>query len=473
MEDSNNNFGRRQRRRVGHGGWVQRPHVLGEGRRGSGDTSTPTNLSSNCLIHDRIADHESNNEEQRLTEKLWFIWVVWLIVRKCLAERVRPVTMNFWESIALQLSEEGFQKRFRLSKSCFWALAQQLRPYLKPNRGTGRRYKYGAKKQLGVFIYRIAERGGRSVQSICDTWGLSQGSVVNITNKVCKGLISLEALYRPQPLPDVRLSNILGWNIVGYMDGTLHEVWNPGLENICRKGTLCMNTLGVADGQLRFIFIHTGYHGSVADGRIQALSGFNDWLMKNSPNAFCVADSGLTNSPQVVTQFEHGQTMLNTLLSRKKRYFNRIMSALKTVERAWGMFEVRFQVFKGALPFESFGQATKVARAAFVLHNAAISFNSPVSEEEMRAWLEERKLPATPLWEKDMSAASRLNADHIKASSSRFKFEFGALDDIDPANVQRMHLVEQLWARHPIKCHTQCGTEDSKVLCPGPFAKRS
>lgn len=234
--------------------------------------------------------------------------------------------------------------------------------------------------QLIVALYRLGTKG-ISVEKVALTFGVGQGTVSLYTRRCVKAICCLEDLFIYWPGPERKLE-IKEWfrkvkgfpQTIGAVDGVHFPLESaPSLstkEWNTRKCVYAMGCTAVCDHQGRFIYVSTGYIGSMNDSQAYSMTQLStkkeDFFQGLE---FILGDAGYANTPTVITRFKG-----NDANDPQRAAFNNIHgSARVKIEHAFGWLKLKWQSLQN-LPIkiasvEDMYRAADWVIACMILHN--------------------------------------------------------------------------------------------------------
>jgi nuclease HARBI1 len=169
--------------------------------------------------------------------------------------------------------EENFYRRFRLTKSVFVNLCDELRHELEHS--TNRNNALSPELQLACALCYYATGSYQTV--IGDTLNVSQPSINRIITRVSTALTNRLHEYVKYPNAEGDLQKQLFYNIAGFpgvvgcVDGTHIRIkWpkdNP-VQYYNRKCYYSINVMGICDANRKFTYIAITDPGSAHDSRV-------------------------------------------------------------------------------------------------------------------------------------------------------------------------------------------------------------
>jgi hypothetical protein len=145
-----------------------------------------------------------------------------------------------------------------------------------------------------------------------------------------------------------------------------------------RKGWISQNILAVCDFDMNFVYIFAGMEGSANDCRVLEFAEERDNFADLIPsNCYFLADAGyLQSHPLVITPYNGVRYHLKEFEKTAKRPVNakelfnlRHASLRNLVERVFGVFKRRFQIYDRARDGYSILTQVKLVFALTAIHN--------------------------------------------------------------------------------------------------------
>ena len=298
------------------------------------------------------------------------------------------------------LDDEELISRYRLNRQCITDLCELLAGDLQ--RCTGRSASLSVATQILVALRYFATGSFQGVDG--DLHGVSQSSVSRSISAVAKALNRHASQFIRFPTDGANQQRIKADfhdiaafpNVLGCVDGTQIAITAPK-ENehiyIGRKGFHSMNVQGVCDAGLRFTSIVAKYPGSTHDAYIWRDSLVYRYMAHrpNNEEGWLLGDSGYPLSPFLMTPVH------NATSSASQRYNKRHSKTRNTIERAFGLWKMRFRCLHktgGCLQSPPSG-CVQIICACAVLHNICIDNHMPPPNAEMETE-DDDELPPSP-----------------------------------------------------------------------------
>ena len=170
-------------------------------------------------------------------------------------------------------TERDWMENFRVSRSTFYILCEQLTPYIQ-RRDTQLRRAISVEHRVAITLWCLATCG--EYQTIAHLFGVARCTVCVIVHDTCKAIVDvLLKTYIQFPEGDELSEVVEGfqnkWGMVqcaGSIDGCHIPVTPPALHHTDyynRKGWYSMLVQAVVDHKYLFIDVCVGWPGSVHD----------------------------------------------------------------------------------------------------------------------------------------------------------------------------------------------------------------
>lgn len=206
--------------------------------------------------------------------------------------------------------------------------------------------------QLAVGLYRFGMYGNAaSVLQVANKFNLSEGCIVNYTDRVITSLIKLSPtlIFWPKTNERRKIGDEMAKNLlpkcIGFVDGTDVIFSQAPVDNKevywSRKKHYCLQVQIVCDPEKRIRDFFTGYPGSVHDAKVYSSSpiGINPEHFF-SDGEFIIGDSAYALSETIVVPFRRNAAGL----SNYQKKFNRHISSERVkVEHTIGILKGRFK----------------------------------------------------------------------------------------------------------------------------------
>jgi len=189
---------------------------------------------------------------------------------------------------------------------------------------------------------------------------------------------------------------------VGALDGSHIQAYVANEEQgpwRNRKGYLSQNVLAVVNHERLFTYVLPGWEGSAHDGRVLAAAKETEGFtapasVRGGPTKYYLADAGYSNTDITLVPYRGVRYHLREVAAAGMRpqnaeeLFNLRHSSLRNVvERTFGIFKGRFQIFK-APPQYDIETQTWLVYACAALHNLlTLTGGDHQDESELRPQL--------------------------------------------------------------------------------------
>ncbi|XP_065650701.1 uncharacterized protein LOC136078816 [Hydra vulgaris] len=196
---------------------------------------------------------------------------------------------KWWKNMISGISPESYWfKNFRLSKSAFMNLAEQLKPFIAPNPKSPNYRALSTEKKLAITLYYLKDTGSLIMTANC--FGIAVNTVSSIITQVCEKIVyHLGPIYISLPKKEIEmrqkvaeLESKFGMiQAFGCIDGAYVPIACP-VENsqdyFCYKQYYSMNVQAVCDYKGMFMDVECVWLGSVHDSKVFCNSSKNKKL---------------------------------------------------------------------------------------------------------------------------------------------------------------------------------------------------
>jgi len=331
------------------------------------------------LDEDELDYFEDINENL----KLFFVSLLNLRYLEPRIHVVNQTSLDRFQSVYLQYSEERFKKFFRMSKSNFDKLVNILKvnPIFHTNTFNK---QINVNFQIAVFLRRLAIKG--DIFTISSLFGISEGTVILYTNRTIKAILEIKNNYIKWPIEQYRHEVLDGFqkiggfpNVIGAIDGIHINLTNAPFKDpevfFDRRKRYSIQCQAIVDYRGIFTNFLIGWPGSVHDARVYSNSDF--YINRRSfirDDDFVLGDSAYPISPFMITPFKVPQTPTQI-------QFNQLHSTHRiVVEHAFGRLKSRFTALK-ELNVKNVKTAIRLTECAIILHNF-LELNGEIWDEE-------------------------------------------------------------------------------------------
>ena len=294
---------------------------------------------------------------------------------------------KWWKNMISGISPESYWfKNFRLSKSAFMNLAEQLKPFIAPNPKSPNYRALSTEKKLAITLYYLKDTGSLIMTANC--FGIAVNTVSSIITQVCEKIVyHLGPIYISLPKNEIEMrqkaaefeSKFGMIQAFGCIDGTHVPIVCP-VENsqdyFCYKQYYSMNVQAVCDYKGMFMDVECVWPGSVHDSKVFSNSSINKKLRDGFlPGTFqsvlhgyekigtyIIGDPAYPLTPFCIKEYQ-------TCSSNEQVVFNSMLrSARNPIECAFGRLKARWAILTRKIYFK-LELVPIIVYATFVLHN--------------------------------------------------------------------------------------------------------
>ena len=325
---------------------------------------------------------------RRQRSRCWYSSLAATILPYDRAGRLLPVPENrvsdWWDDDVMLMSELRFRDHFRMKRSVFERLVEDLQL---PRSCNG----VPSNKILGIALYRFATT--HTLRDLSNPFSVSRSTAERCTRIVTNSIIQRlghmimwprkEVEYRNCARTFLRFGSVYG--VIGAVDGCLIDLKRkPGDPSwIDRYKHPSIQLLAVCDGTTRFLEVFVGCQGSFNDKRVLRLSRVPQLCQTLPQGYFIIGDGGFTLTPWCMIPFTDPQTGSN---ENRIRYNGWLSRSRVKIEHAFGMVKNRWR--KLFLLDMSTTAAIRTIMACCILHNYCLSYND--------SWAHDQNLPPVP-----------------------------------------------------------------------------
>jgi hypothetical protein len=342
-----------------------------------------------------------------------------------LKRKERPENVFWFEKRGIHLSEKKWRNHFRVSKTVFSHVLDQIAGHslFKTHRAGRRAIDIG--KQLAIFLYRV---GGShpGVLKISEKFEVSTSTVVHVTKRVALAIKDCFGHNVRLPTGGAEKKNMT--------QGFTGRQYNGGYVVIDCTGVEVVPSTKTTRAGLRHV--HRGKDKGLAirfqvacdmDGRIRHIWGGNPAavhdmdLFKSSPlytrmkeylteQEFYIGDAGYTLRPYMMTPYSTAEMKkVEKSVANAWVFFNRHFSAVRIViERVFGILKARFRSLLVGMWFRDVTMYPLIFEVCCYLHNVCLDFREAWDAPAVRRATRENKRQKKA-WRKAMKKIPRLN----------------------------------------------------------------
>ncbi|XP_031099369.1 protein ALP1-like [Ipomoea triloba] len=210
-------------------------------------------------------------------------------------------------------------------------------------------------EQVAIFLHILAHHVKNRV--IQNNFKRSGESISRTFHKVLNALMRSQGhLFRtPEPVPTNCSDNLWKWfkNCLGALDETFIKVNVPSCDkprHRTRKGDIATNVLGVCTPDMQFVYVLSGWEGSVADSRVLRDAISRAHALKVPHGCYYLVDAGYTNCEGFLAPFRGQRYHLNEWRqgyqpTSSQEFFNmKHATARNVIERCFGLLKMRWGI---------------------------------------------------------------------------------------------------------------------------------
>ncbi|XP_019186603.1 PREDICTED: uncharacterized protein LOC109181306 [Ipomoea nil] len=263
----------------------------------------------------------------------------------------------------------------RMNLQGFYKLCEMLESLggLKPTRNIA------IDEQVAIFLHILAHHVKNRV--IQYNFRRSGESISRTFHKVLNAIMHLQGhLFRtPEPVPTNCTDNRWKWfkNCLGALDGTFIKVNVSSSVKIryrTRKGDIATNVLGVCTPDMQFVYVLSGWEGSVADSRVLRDAISRTHALKVPHGCYYLVDAGYTNCEGFLAPFRGQRYHLNEWRqgyqpTNPQEFFNmKHAVARNVIERCFGLLKIRWGILRSP-SYYPIKTHNRIIIACCLLHN--------------------------------------------------------------------------------------------------------
>ena len=198
-------------------------------------------------------------------------------------------TDQWWKNLLSgKLSDEEWQRNFRLSRTEFFKLEKEIRRYISPDSSSPNYRAISAKKKLAITLYYLKDTG--SLRMTANTFGIHVCTASKTIHDVCEAIsYHLGPKYIKLPQNEEQMREKIAEfeakygfiQAFGCIDGTHIPIKRPqenSQDYYCYKGFFSLNVQAVCDYRGHFMDVDCRWPGSVHDAKVFANSTINKKL---------------------------------------------------------------------------------------------------------------------------------------------------------------------------------------------------
>ncbi|CAG9135385.1 unnamed protein product [Plutella xylostella] len=287
------------------------------------------------------------------------------------------------------LSENEFQRRYRLSTNTFRFLCEELKEITPLRASTRMTLEHKVLCALNFYATGSYQR------SVGMGKYLGQSTVSKIVTEVtnaltCPGMLNRH-IHFPKTAHERNLIKQKFYTkygipgVIGCVDGSHFHIFQPkkAVEHLffCRKNFHSLNVQVVCDSDCRIININPKYGGATHDCFVwnnSQVSTFMETLYRNGEQGWLLGDSGYPQRPWLMTPINDAADD-----SPEAKYNHLHGKARVLIENTFGRLKNRWRCLnKDRTLHYAPEKCAKIITACAVLHNIAIDFMVPLLEQD-------------------------------------------------------------------------------------------
>ena len=317
---------------------------------------------------------------------------------------------KWWEEIVPAMTPKQFKENFRVERSTFLILVEQMGPHLRKI-NTNFRCSISIEKKICCALYTLGSSS--EFRTVGNLFGIGKSTAAEILHHFCEVMVDL-FFYRLIKFPNTRQEideTIEGFltksgypMCLGSLDGTHLSVKPPtGFESdyFNYKKFFSIIMLAVVNAELKFTYVNVGAPGRSNDSSVYTRSTLsevihspiyeNHFIYVNNLKVRChlVADSAFPLDHTLMKPYA-----IRPNMDRAQATFNYRLSRCRcTVERAFGLMKNRFRSLHKKMEFR-IENVINIIKSVALLHNICIS-NGDLNEIDWDIPEPLHKKPAT------------------------------------------------------------------------------
>ena len=188
---------------------------------------------------------------------------------------------SWWLQIVPDMNDKQFKDNFRIQRSTFKAILDQVDPYLK-KQDTTLRSAISAEKRLACALYSLGSTS--ELRTVAHLFGIGKSTVAKILHEFCNVIVELffhRLIKFPVTVQEIRQTTDSFLNKYGYpmcigsIDGTHINIEPPSGEetdyfNYKKQHSVIL--LAVVDASLKFTYVNIGAPGRCNDAFVYSRS---------------------------------------------------------------------------------------------------------------------------------------------------------------------------------------------------------
>ena len=296
-------------------------------------------------------------------------------------------TDQWWVNmIDNSLPDEEWKKNFRLSRTQFFTLLEELRPYISPKPNSPNYRSLRARKKLAITLYYLKDTG--SLRMTANSFGIHVSTASKTIHYVCKAISQVlgpKYLKLPKNTSEMQ-KKISEFEIMfgmpqafGCIDGTHIPILRPidnSQDYFSYKMFFSLNVQAICDSRGLFMDVDCRWPGSVHDAKVFANSSINSKLQngtlpvtyqslipgRTKVGSYLIGDPAYPLTPHCMKEYEKCSTNAQVVFN------NMLRSARNPVECAFGRLKARWGFLTRKIDLQ-LDLVPAAVYACFVLHN--------------------------------------------------------------------------------------------------------
>lgn len=299
-----------------------------------------------------------------------------------------PKNGYWWSNIVPLMNQKQFKDNFRVNRSTFQHILEQIEPYLK-KKDTVLRQAIPIEKRLGCALYLLGSTS--ELRTIAHLFGIGKSTAAKILHEFCDTIVTL--FFNRLivfPITDQQIKETCDAFFdkysypmcVGAIDGTHINVEPPiGQETdyFNYKKFHSIILLAVVDSTTKFTYINIGAPGRCNDSYVYSRSTLcelmkhpiyaRNYFMINNVTIQChlIGDSAFPLNKNLMKPYTERANM-----PENQSTFNyRLSRCRATVERSFGHLKNRFRMIHKKIEYD-IENAKDIIKTACILHNVCV-----------------------------------------------------------------------------------------------------
>lgn len=304
---------------------------------------------------------------------------------------------DWWSSVVPIMNDKQFKENFRIQRSTFKEILNQVGPYLR-REDTIFRSAIPIEKRVACALYSLGSTS--ELRTIAHLFGIGRSTAANLLHEFTEIIVQLffHRLIK-FPTTDQAIKDVTDGFLdkyrypmcLGSVDGThicIQPPYGEETDYYNYKKYHSVIALGVVDSNLKFTYLNVGAPGRCNDASVYNRCTLGElvrdpiyarnYLTVNNINiqAHLIGDSAFPLSQRLMKPFPERVNM-----PQAQRYFNyRLSHCRSTIERAFGHVKNRFRSLHKKLEYD-LDHTKSIIKAAFILHNICVDAQDSVEIE--------------------------------------------------------------------------------------------